>query len=44
VVAAERDEPATRLVEVSTDVGFGPRWLDLGFGQVVGSEASRQKP
>jgi oligopeptide/dipeptide ABC transporter ATP-binding protein len=34
---AERDEQANRLVEVSADVGFGSRWLDLGSGQVVGS-------
>jgi oligopeptide/dipeptide ABC transporter ATP-binding protein len=32
---AERDEHANRLVEVSSDIGFGPRWLDLGSGQVV---------
>jgi oligopeptide/dipeptide ABC transporter ATP-binding protein len=42
VDAAERDEQANRLLEVSTDVGFGSRWLDLGSGEVVGSHTSRR--
>ncbi|HEX5087900.1 MAG TPA: dipeptide ABC transporter ATP-binding protein [Nocardioides sp.] len=28
-------EQANRLVEVSTDIEFGPRWLDLPSGEVV---------
>ena len=28
-------EQADRLVEVSTDIEFGPRWLDLPSGEVV---------
>jgi hypothetical protein len=29
-------EEANRLVEISGEVGYGPRWLDLGSGQVTG--------
>jgi hypothetical protein len=28
-------QEGNRLVEVSSDVGFGDRWLDLGSGDVV---------
>jgi oligopeptide/dipeptide ABC transporter ATP-binding protein len=34
---AEHDEQANRLAEVSSDPGFGPRWLELGSGEVVGA-------
>ena len=33
--AGAPSEEGKRLVEVSSDVGFGPRWLDLGSGAVV---------
>ena len=33
--AGAPSEEANRLVEVSSEVGFGPRWLDLDSGAVV---------
>jgi oligopeptide/dipeptide ABC transporter ATP-binding protein len=34
---AGHGEQASRLAEVSSEAGFGPRWFDLDSGQVVGS-------
>jgi peptide/nickel transport system ATP-binding protein/oligopeptide transport system ATP-binding protein len=33
--AGAASEQANRLVEVSSNVGYGPRWLDLDSGEVV---------
>jgi hypothetical protein len=33
--AGAPSEAANRLVEVSSNVGYGPRWLDLGSGDVI---------
>ena len=41
--AGAPSEEANRLVEVSSEVGFGPRWLDLDSGAVV-AEGRKSRP